>query len=59
LAVGLYVTCFYVGGSVGAFLPGLIWTSFGWLGAVAMAIVMQVMMAGVVGFFWTRDPARG
>lgn len=57
-AVGLYVTCFYVGGSVGAFLPGLTWTSFGWPGAVGMAIAMQVIMACVVGFFWTRDPAR-
>jgi len=58
-AVGLYVTCFYVGGSVGAFLPGVAWASLGWPGAVAMAIAMQVIMAGVVGFFWTRDPARG
>jgi MFS transporter, YNFM family, putative membrane transport protein len=58
-AVGLYVTCFYVGGSVGAFLPGLTWQSLGWPGAVAMAIAMQVIMACVVGFFWTRDPARG
>jgi predicted MFS family arabinose efflux permease len=58
-AVGLYVTCFYVGGSVGAFLPGLTWASLGWPGAVAMAIAMQVIMAGVVWFFWTRDPARG
>jgi hypothetical protein len=35
------------------------WASLGWPGAVAMAIAMQVIMAGVVGFFWTRDPARG
>ena len=58
-AVGLYVTCFYVGGSVGAFLPGVTWASLGWPGAVAMAIAMQVIMACVVGFSWTRDPARG
>jgi predicted MFS family arabinose efflux permease len=58
-AVGLYVTCFYVGGSVGAFLPGVTWVSLGWPGAVGMAIAMQVIMACVVGFFWTRDPARG
>ena len=58
-AVGLYVTCFYVGGSVGAFLPGVTWTSLGWPGAVAMAIAMQAIMACVVGFFWTRDPVRG
>jgi YNFM family putative membrane transporter len=29
-AVGLYVTSFYVGGSMGAFLPGLAWNSGGW-----------------------------
>jgi predicted MFS family arabinose efflux permease len=58
-AVGLYVTCFYVGGSVGAFLPGVAWASLGWPGAVAMAIAMQAIMACVVWFFWTRDPARG
>jgi MFS transporter, YNFM family, putative membrane transport protein len=58
-AVGLYVTCFYVGGSVGAFLPGVTWASLGWPGAVAMAIGVQAIMGCVVGFFWTRDPARG
>ncbi len=29
-AVGLYVTSFYVGGSMGAFLPGLAWERGGW-----------------------------
>jgi YNFM family putative membrane transporter len=58
-AVGLYVTCFYAGGSVGAFLPGLTWASHGWPAAVAMAIAIQVIMAGVVGLFWTREPVRG
>lgn len=58
-AVGLYVTCFYAGGSVGAFLPGLTWASGGWPAAVAMLIAMQIMMACVVGFAWTRDGARG
>jgi MFS transporter, YNFM family, putative membrane transport protein len=57
-AVGLYVTCFYAGGSVGAFLPGLTWASAGWPGAVAMLIAMQLIMACIVGFAWTRGPAR-
>jgi hypothetical protein len=39
-------------------LPGLTWASLGWPGAVAMLIAMQMIMACVVGFFWTRDPAR-
>jgi predicted MFS family arabinose efflux permease len=58
-AVGLYVTCFYAGGSLGAFLPGLTWASGGWPAAVAMLIAMQIIMAGIVGFAWTRDSARG
>jgi MFS transporter, YNFM family, putative membrane transport protein len=57
-AVGLYVTCFYAGGSVGAFLPGLTWASAGWPAAVAMLIAMQTVMACIVGFAWARDPAR-
>ena len=37
-AVGLYVTAFYVGGSMGAFFPGLAWNSGGWAACVAMVI---------------------
>ncbi|HYW59859.1 MAG TPA: MFS transporter [Xanthobacteraceae bacterium] len=57
-AVGLYVTCFYAGGSVGAFLPGLTWASAGWPATVAMLIIMQTIMACIVVFAWTRDPVR-
>jgi predicted MFS family arabinose efflux permease len=44
-AVGLYVTFFYIGGSVGAFLPGLFWDSAGWAGCIAMVFAMLVAMA--------------
>ena len=47
-AVGLYVTCFYAGGSVGAFLPGLTWASYGWPAAVAMLVAMQTIIAPMV-----------
>jgi predicted MFS family arabinose efflux permease len=46
-AVGLYVTAFYVGGSMGAFLPGLAWEQAGWAGAVAMVLMMLAVMAVV------------
>ena len=46
-AVGLYVTAFYIGGSMGAFLPGLAWASAGWPGAVAMVLFMLAAMAVV------------
>ena len=44
-AVGLYVTAFYIGGSVGAFLPGLAWDAAGWPACVAMIVVMCALMA--------------
>jgi predicted MFS family arabinose efflux permease len=44
-AVGLYVTSFYAGGSMGAFLPGLAWNSAGWPACVAMVMAMLAAMA--------------
>ena len=44
-AVGLYVTSFYVGGSMGAFLPGLAWNSGGWPACIAMVVAMLAAMA--------------
>ncbi len=46
-AVGLYVTAFYVGGSMGAFLPGLAWEQAGWAGAIAMVLAVLAAMAVV------------
>jgi YNFM family putative membrane transporter len=57
-AVGLYVTSFYVGGSFGAFLPGLSWKAAGWPACVTMVVVMLAIMALVVGLVWTRSPRR-
>jgi YNFM family putative membrane transporter len=44
-AVGLYVTSFYIGGSMGAFLPGLTWNSGGWPACIAMVVAMLAAMA--------------
>jgi MFS transporter, YNFM family, putative membrane transport protein len=44
-AVGLYVTWFYAGGSMGAFLPGLAWNWGGWPATIAMVVTMLVAMA--------------
>jgi predicted MFS family arabinose efflux permease len=46
-AVGLYVTAFYIGGSMGAFLPGLAWEQAGWPGAIAMVLAVLAAMAVV------------
>ncbi|HEV2161292.1 MAG TPA: MFS transporter [Stellaceae bacterium] len=51
-AVGLYVTCYYVGGSLGAVLPGYAWDRAGWPGCVAIVVVMLLILAAIVLRFW-------
>ena len=51
-AVGLYVTCYYVGGSLGGILPAGIWHRAGWPGCVALCIGVQLAMLAVAVAFW-------
>lgn len=53
-AVGLYVTSFYFGGSVGATLGGVMWTYGGWPACVTMVAVMLTIMGLIVATKWTR-----
>lgn len=45
-AAGLYVCCFYLGGSLGAVVPGALWPQAGWGGCVAL--VCGALAAGVL-----------
>jgi YNFM family putative membrane transporter len=54
-AIGLYVTAFYAGGSVGALLPGLAWDAAKWPGTVAMVVAMQTIMMLIVRLAWSKD----
>lgn len=45
-AAGLYVCCFYLGGSLGAVLPGLLWPAYGWTGC--LALIAAVLAVGAV-----------
>jgi predicted MFS family arabinose efflux permease len=51
-AVGLYVTFYYIGGSVGGLAPGGVWHVYGWPGCVAMVCAMQVAMLAMAVAFW-------
>ncbi|WP_339414966.1 MULTISPECIES: MFS transporter [unclassified Pseudomonas] len=42
-AVGVYLTCYYLGGSCGAIVPALIWERWGWAGCVALIMTFQVL----------------
>ncbi len=45
-ASALYLCCYYLGGSVGAVLPGLAWERFGWHGVIALCLTMALVALG-------------
>jgi predicted MFS family arabinose efflux permease len=51
-AAGLYASTFYLGGSAGAFLIGLVWSGAGWTGCVAAIVAVQAVMATTVALAW-------
>lgn len=57
-AIGLYVTAFYVGGSVGTLLAGLAWEARGWIGVVSLVAAMLAFMALTVALAWQRAVAK-
>ena len=54
-AAGLYASSFYLGGSAGAFLIGLVWNAAGWTGCVVAIIAVQLVMAAIVAAAWDRS----
>jgi predicted MFS family arabinose efflux permease len=58
LAVGLYATFYYLGGSAGASVPALAWRAGGWTACVALIAAVQL---STVAIAWRsfREPAAG
>jgi len=54
LAVGLYSTCYYAGGSLGAALPALFWTWGGWGACVALVVAVQLTTVMIALKFWAN-----
>jgi MFS transporter, YNFM family, putative membrane transport protein len=57
LAVGLYSTFYYGGGSLGGALPAAVWNRGGWPACVALVMVVQVATLALALRFWTDRPA--
>lgn len=57
LAVGLYATFYYVGGSVGGSLPALFWARWGWTACVFLVVAVQLALAVVSMTIWSDHPA--
>ena len=53
LALGIYSTCYYIGGSLGGALPSLFWSRGGWDACVGFIITVQItMLSGLASMFW-------
>lgn len=53
LAVGLYSSCYYLGGSVGGTLPAILWSTGDWTVTVLLVMTVQVSTYAVAAVFWT------
>jgi predicted MFS family arabinose efflux permease len=54
LAIGLYSTFYYLGGSVGGMIPALAWNRAGWTGCVLLIVVVQLTTLGVALTTWSQ-----
>lgn len=49
LAIGIYLSSYYLGGTLGGWLAGVAWTRFHWLGVVVTAMISMVTI-GFIAF---------
>jgi YNFM family putative membrane transporter len=58
LAVGLYSSAYYVGGTLGGSLPSLFWESGGWTACVLLVIAVQAATLGTALGCWRQGELR-
>ncbi|MGC2209890.1 MAG: MFS transporter [Candidatus Korobacteraceae bacterium] len=51
-AAGLYVMCYYIGGSVAGILPGMLWRYGQWKACVALVVLVQLITIAIAGAAW-------
>ncbi|WP_176040971.1 MFS transporter [Burkholderia stabilis] len=58
-AIGIYLSCYYFGGSLGSILPVPGWHRWGWVGCVAFVVVAQAIVGMLVFRFWRTGSTAG
>jgi MFS family permease len=58
LAVGMYSTFYYAGGSTGGALPSIFWMTGGWPACVALVVAVQLVGAAIAFTQWSAAPAH-
>jgi len=54
-AAGLYMTCYYLGGTAAGIVPGAFWALGKWPACAAFIIAMQVLALAIALFGWQRS----
>jgi predicted MFS family arabinose efflux permease len=52
LAIGIYATCYYIGGSVGGAIPSAFWNAGGWPACVAFIVAVELVMLAIAWTLW-------
>jgi YNFM family putative membrane transporter len=55
-AAGIYICSYYIGGTVGGLLPGLVWRYAGWTGCAALTCALLIVAALLTFFGWRIRP---
>jgi len=55
LAVGLYSTFYYAGGTAGSALPAALWNAGGWPACVALVVVVQGIGTAIALAYWKHE----
>jgi YNFM family putative membrane transporter len=55
-AAGMYICSYYMGGTVGGVLPGLVWSYARWPGCAALTCCFLVFAASLAFFGWRNRP---
>jgi predicted MFS family arabinose efflux permease len=55
-AAGMYICCYYVGGTVGGVLPGVAWRYAGWPGCAMLTCCFLLIGAALAFFGWRVRP---
>jgi len=58
LAVGLYSTFYYAGGSAGGSAPAPVWNAGGWAGCVGLVVAVQAAGAAIAFTSWAPGRSR-
>lgn len=55
-AAGLYLSCYYIGGTLAGIVPGYLWRFGGWQACVALTVALQLVTIVIAMAGWKKRP---